>query len=72
MKEKVVVKLPIRINFGGAWSDTPPFCINEGGCVCNTSATINNRRPIVVKIEKINQIYYIKMEGKMDITLFGG
>ena len=55
MKEKVVVKLPIRINFGGAWSDTPPFCINEGGCVCNTSATINNRRPIVVKIEKINQ-----------------
>lgn len=55
MKEKVVVKLPIRINFGGAWSDTPPFCINEGGCVCNASATINNKRPIVVKIEKINK-----------------
>lgn len=55
MKRKVTVNLPIRINFGGAWSDTPPFCILEGGCVCNASATINGERPIKVKIEEIDE-----------------
>lgn len=55
MKRKVKIELPIRINFGGAWSDTPPFCINEGGCVCNTSALINNRKPIKVIIRKIKE-----------------
>lgn len=50
---KIEVSLPIRINFGGAWSDTPPFCINEGGLVCSASANINGKRPINVTIEEI-------------------
>ena len=55
MKDKVKVELPIRINFGGAWSDTPPFCQEQGGCVCNTSALINGEKPIKVEIEKIEE-----------------
>lgn len=55
MKKKVEVSLPIRINFGGAWSDTPPYCFNEGGCVCNSSAIINGQRPVRVTIEEIEE-----------------
>lgn len=55
MKSKVIVRMPVRINFGGAWSDTPPFCIKEGGCVCNASAIINKKKPIIITIEKIKE-----------------
>lgn len=55
MGKIVKVELPIRINFGGAWSDTPPFCIKEGGCVCNGSAIINGERPVKVTIEEISE-----------------
>src|SRR5699024_9997165 len=27
------VKLPLRVNWGGGWSDTPPVCIEQGGTV---------------------------------------
>lgn len=53
--KKIKVELPIRINFGGAWSDTPPFCQKEGGCVCNASATINGKKPVRVIIEEIKE-----------------
>ena len=55
MEKRVEVELPIRINFGGAWSDTPPFCKREGGTVCNGSATINGQRPVKVIIEEIKE-----------------
>ncbi len=25
---------PTRIDFGGGWTDVPPYCIEQGGCVC--------------------------------------
>lgn len=68
MKNKIVVKMPIRINFGGAWSDTPPFCIEEGGCVLNASATIAGKYPIVVILQEIkeNKIILQKEEKKIE------
>lgn len=70
MKKKVEVSLPIRINFGGAWSDTPPFCFNEGGCVCNSSAIINGKRPVKVAIEEIGEdkIVLQNENSSIDIT----
>ena len=73
MKNKVKVELPIRINFGGAWSDTPPFCQEQGGCVCNTSALINGKKPIKVEIEKIeeNKIVIENENKKVEIESLG-
>jgi len=34
---KVVVRAPTRIDFGGGWTDVPPYCSNEGGFVCNAA-----------------------------------
>ena len=25
---------PTRVDFGGGWTDVPPYCIEQGGCVC--------------------------------------
>lgn len=48
------VELPIRVNFGGGWSDTPPYCNENGGTVLNAAFKLNNKNPIKVKIEKNN------------------
>lgn len=31
----VVVRAPTRLDFGGGWTDVPPFTTDEGGRVCN-------------------------------------
>lgn len=54
-KENVIVELPVRINWGGGWSDTPPYCIEHGGTVLNTAIKLNGMNPIVVTIKKIDQ-----------------
>src|SRR5215208_313281 len=32
---RVVARAPTRIDFGGGWTDVPPYSEEEGGCVCN-------------------------------------
>lgn len=55
-KDKILnsasVELPIRVNFGGGWSDTPPYCNENGGTVLNAAFKLNDENPIKVKIEK--------------------
>ena len=54
-KNEVSAKLPLRINFGGGWSDTPPYCIENGGTVLNAAITLNGRLPIEVSVERIDE-----------------
>jgi fucokinase len=42
----VTVKLPVRINLAGGWTDTPPYCLTHGGAVLNTSLKVNNKLPV--------------------------
>lgn len=51
-KNKVTIESPVRINFGGGWSDTPPYCIEHGGCVLNIAIKLNKVYPISVTVEK--------------------
>jgi len=43
---RVTVAAPARIDFGGGWSDTPPFCLDWGGTVFNLAVTVNGAYPI--------------------------
>jgi len=33
----VVTRAPTRLDFGGGWTDVPPYCDREGGFVCNVA-----------------------------------
>lgn len=33
--DPVVVRAPTRIDFGGGWTDVPPYSLEQGGTVCN-------------------------------------
>ncbi len=37
---------PARLDFAGGWSDTPPFCLENGGRVLNVSVNLNGQPPI--------------------------
>lgn len=52
--DSVSIELPIRVNFGGGWSDTPPYCNENGGIVLNAAFKLNGENPIKVKIRKNN------------------
>lgn len=37
---------PVRIDLAGGWTDTPPFCLNEGGNVVNIAIELNGQQPL--------------------------
>ncbi len=41
---------PVRLDLAGGWSDTPPFCIINGGRVVNMGVDLNGQPPIQVYI----------------------
>lgn len=52
---KHTVNLPLRVNWGGGWTDTPPYCMERGGSVLNASILLDGERPSTVTLEKINE-----------------
>ncbi|MCM1163323.1 MAG: bifunctional fucokinase/fucose-1-phosphate guanylyltransferase [Muribaculaceae bacterium] len=37
---------PVRIDIAGGWTDTPPFCLVEGGNVINLAIELNGQPPL--------------------------
>lgn len=42
----VWARSPARIDLAGGWSDTPPYCLEHGGCVFNLAVDLNGQPPI--------------------------
>lgn len=59
VKDETVIRLPVRVNWGGGWSDTPPYCMENGGNVLNAAISLNGLFPIEVTIKKIDKPYII-------------
>ena len=55
VKDKHIVELPLRVNWGGGWSDTPPYCLENGGKVLNAAILLNKLKPVIVIMEKIQE-----------------
>jgi galactokinase/mevalonate kinase-like predicted kinase len=53
--DAVRVSAPARIDLGGGWSDTPPFCFDWGGTVLNCSLEIEGTYPIETEIRRIEE-----------------
>lgn len=66
VKDKHTVKLPLRVNWGGGWSDTPPYCNENGGTVLNVAILLNGEKPVEVTLEKIGERKIIFDSRDMD------
>ncbi len=58
----VWVTTPVRIDFAGGWSDTPPICSELGGQVLNAAITLNGLYPIQV-MAKLNNAGTIRLSS---------
>jgi fucokinase len=48
---KAVVELPVRVDFVGGWSDTPPWSLERPGCVLNMAISLQGSLPVGAMIE---------------------
>ena len=67
VKEHHTVKLPLRVNWGGGWSDTPPYCNENGGTVLNMAILLNGEKPVEVTLERIQELKVVFDSRDMDV-----
>lgn len=60
---RVDVSLPVRVNWGGGWSDTPPYCFDFGGTVLNAAITLNGSYPIQASVEVVKSKHCVQFES---------
>lgn len=65
--DEVEVNLPLRVNWGGGWSDTPPYCNENGGTVLNAAILLNGARPVSVRLRRIPEYKIVFESRDMDI-----
>ena len=53
---------PVRIDIAGGWTDTPPYCLLEGGNVVNLAIELNGQPPLQVYI-KPSKDYHIVLRS---------
>lgn len=65
--DRHTVKLPLRVNWGGGWSDTPPYCNENGGTVLNAAIKLNGEFPVEVTLERIDERKIVFDSRDMDV-----
>ena len=58
-----------RIDFGGGWTDTPPYSIERGGTVLNAAVTLRGRHPILAEAERLVEPKLIFDSRDIEATL---
>lgn len=65
---------PVRFDLAGGWTDTPPYCIMEGGKVVNLSVELNGQLPLQVFARPLEEakivLRSIDLGQKMEITSY--
>ncbi|MCK4748068.1 MAG: bifunctional fucokinase/L-fucose-1-P-guanylyltransferase, partial [Bacteroidales bacterium] len=65
---------PVRLDLAGGWTDTPPYCIMEGGKVVNMSVELNGQLPLQVFARPLEEqkiiLRSIDLGEKLEITSF--
>ncbi|HCT17343.1 MAG TPA: bifunctional fucokinase/L-fucose-1-P-guanylyltransferase [Ruminococcaceae bacterium] len=65
--DEAVVKLPLRVNWGGGWTDTCPHCLEHGGVVLNAAISLNGELPVEVRLVKISEHKIVFDSRDMDV-----
>lgn len=65
--DHTTIQLPLRVNWGGGWSDTPPYCIDNGGTVLNAAILLDGQAPVEVRLERIPEYKIVFDSRDMDV-----
>lgn len=65
--DRHTVRLPLRVNWGGGWSDTPPVCIELGGTVLNAAISLNGELPVEATLIRIPEKKIVFDSRDMDV-----
>jgi galactokinase/mevalonate kinase-like predicted kinase len=55
----VWARSPVRIDIAGGWTDTPPYCLMEGGNVVNIAIELNGQPPLQTYIRPCPQHHIV-------------
>ena len=55
----VWARSPVRIDIAGGWTDTPPYCLMEGGNVVNLAIELNGQPPIQCYVKPCREPHII-------------
>ncbi len=50
---------PVRIDLAGGWTDTPPYCLMEGGSVVNIAIELNGQPPLQTYVKPCNEPHIV-------------
>ena len=62
---------PVRVDLAGGWTDTPPYCMNEGGNVVNMAIELNGQPPLQVYVKPCKEYHVVLRSidlGAMEIV----
>ncbi len=67
VSDEISVKLPLRVNWGGGWTDTCPYCQENGGVVINTAISLNGELPVEVRFVRTDEKKIVFESRDMDV-----
>ena len=50
---------PVRIDLAGGWTDTPPYCLMEGGSVVNIAIELNGQPPLQAYVKPCRDLHVV-------------
>lgn len=50
---------PVRIDIAGGWTDTPPYCLMEGGSVVNLAIELNGQPPLQAYVKPSKDLHIV-------------
>lgn len=50
----IEIKMPLRLNLSGTWTDAMPYCVDNGGQVINMSVKVDGNLPVYVSLKMID------------------
>ena len=57
VKDQVDIALPVRVNWGGGWTDTPPHCNEKGGVVLNAAMKLRGIDPVQITVKRLDELH---------------
>ena len=55
----VWARSPVRIDIAGGWTDTPPYCLMEGGNVVNLAIELNGQPPLQAYVKPCQEPHIV-------------